>query len=148
MRYNLALRWKPNASYLNHYVTFTDSDLNDSLTHSLETGICYVLSPRTSLNGNYGVNISDIRRGDTVVSHSVRGGVSHHLTPNVNAKVNGGVSFTEAVERVSFRTNPSISKSFDRGAMRLDYSQGIIPGGGLATAGVLAQWCPIHSLSL
>ena len=139
VRYNLSPRWVPNARYENRYVTFSDRELNDSLTHSLGTGISYILSPRTQLNANYGANINDINGGDTVVSHSVTGGVAHTLTPTITTNVNAGLSFTQDVDRVTFTSNANISKSFDPGSVTLNYSQGITPGGGLATSGVLTQ---------
>ena len=139
VRYSLTPRWIPNASYTNIYTRFTDSDLNDSLTHVLGAGVGYVLTPRTRLNGNYSASISDINNGDTVVSHSVTGGVSHTLTPTININANAGVSFTENADRVTFTSNVNASKSFDVGAISVGYFQGVTPGGGLATSGVLTQ---------
>ncbi|MGB0910952.1 MAG: hypothetical protein ACPGYT_11365 [Nitrospirales bacterium] len=139
VRYSLSPRWIPNARYTNNYVRFTDSDLNDSLTHNLGAGVSYVVSARTSLNVNYSAGISDIRRGDTVVTHNITGGVSHTVSPTINFNANAGVSFTESAERVTFTTNSQITKAFNRGSMSLRYNQGITTGGGLSQSGVLTQ---------
>ena len=139
VRYQLSPRWVPNARYENRYVTFTDSELNDSLTHTIGAGTSYLLSSRTQLNANYGVNISDINNGDTVVSHTVIGGVVHTLNPTVTVNVNAGVSYTESAERFTFTSNANISKVFDPGSITIGYSQNVTPGGGLATSGVLTQ---------
>ena len=139
VRYHLTPRWIPNASYTNLYTRFTDSDLNDSLTHIFGTGIGYALTPRTQLNANYAATVSNINNGQTVVSHSVTGGVGHSLTPTVNIRANAGVSFTENADRLNFNSNVNVNKSFDAGAISAAYFQGITPGGGLATSGVLTQ---------
>ncbi|WP_447968792.1 hypothetical protein [Nitrospira sp. M1] len=139
VRYHLSPRWVPNARYVNRYVTFTDPDLNDSLTHTLGAGTSYIVSPRTRLNANYRASISDIRRGDTVVTHSIRGGFSHTLTPTVNFRASAGVSYTESADRITFSGNANISKSFEAGLLAINYFQGVTPGGGLSTSGVLTQ---------
>ncbi|MCA9471134.1 MAG: hypothetical protein MRJ96_10655 [Nitrospirales bacterium] len=139
VRYHLTPRWIPNASYMNLYTRYTDSDLNDSLSHILGTGVGYLLSSRTRLNANYTARISDINNGDTVVTHSVTGGVGHTLTPTVYINARAGVSFTESVDRVTFTSNVNVTKSFDAGVISARYFQGVTPGGGLATSGVLTQ---------
>ncbi len=139
VRYALSPRWTTNARYLNRYTTFVQDDLNDSLSHTLGAGLGYNLSPRTQLRGNYSANINNISGGDTVVTHSVTGGVNHILSPTMNMNVNGGISFTESVKRVNFTTNSSITKRFDPGSIRLGYNQSVTNGGGLGTSGVLTQ---------
>ncbi|WP_454065111.1 hypothetical protein [Candidatus Nitrospira salsa] len=139
VRYQMSPRWVPNVSYLNRYTTFTDPDLNDSLTHTMGAGTSYIVSPRTRLNMNYRANISDIRRGETVVTHSVTAGVGHTLTPTVNFRVRAGASYTESADRITFTSSANITKSFEAGLFGLSYFQGVTPGGGLATSGVLTQ---------
>lgn len=139
VRYHMSPRWIPNASYLNRYTTFTDSDLNDSLTHTLGAGTSYIVSPRTNVNANYRASISDINDGDTVVTHSVTAGFGHTLTPTLNFRARAGASFTESADRITFTSSANITKNFEAGMLGVSYFQGVTPGGGLSSTGVLTQ---------
>ena len=139
VRYELSPRWTPTADYRNNYVTFTDPELNDSLTHTIGAGLGYQLSPRTQLQGNYTTNITSISGGDSFITHNVTFGGTHQLTPTLNTASQVGASFTESVERVTFTTNSSIAKLFDRGSLTLNLNQGITPGGGIASSATLSR---------
>ncbi len=139
VRYSVTPRWIPTMNYQNSYVTFSDSELNDSLTHQVGAGVGYQLSRQTTLTGNYSANFASISGGDSFVTHSVTVGGSHRFSETLNVTSNVGASWTESIERVNFTTSSSIAKLFNGGSMSLSYTQGVTPGGGLADSATLSQ---------
>ncbi len=139
VQYQVSPRWTPRANYQNSYVTFTDRELNDSLTHQVGAGVGYRLTRKTTLSGDYSASFSSISGGDNFVTHTVTVGGSHAFSPTLNVNTNVGVSWTESLERLNFNTSSSIAKLFDRGSFTLSYNHGVTPGGGLATSATLTQ---------
>ena len=63
--YNFTPRWDGTVQYSNTYRTFTSSALQDSMNHTIRTGVSFRISDITSINGGYRLRLIDFSGGSS-----------------------------------------------------------------------------------
>ncbi len=137
--------WTPrlnhNVTYLNRIVKFTDNtNFIDGTSNSVRTRVSYSLTPRTSVNASYGLNVTGFPGSgfSTLVTHSITGGFSHILTQDISLFGNFGTGLSNSTSGI-LRASGGITKTSLLTNYSLRYTRFIGTGAGVAAGATLSE---------
>lgn len=138
-------QWSPRLTnrltYLNRIIKFTDNtNFVDGISNSIGFRVGYALTPRTTVNSNYGINITGFpgSGSSTLVSHSVTGGFTHILTQDISIFGNLGTGFSNNAPGI-LRASGGIAKTSALTIYSLRYTRFLGTGAGIGAGATLSQ---------
>lgn len=138
LRYRWRPRLTPSVSYQNQVTIFTNDQFEDTMTHDVNTQLAYQWSRRTQVRTSYQASVTDSLRGtNTFVVHAVNVGGEYRFSNSLTVSTDVGGAVTDS--NLSFITDVSLRKNYNRGFASLQYGQSIQSGGGLAVSATLNQ---------